>query len=484
MLGRKKKFRVPGFEFRVKGMFLTRNSELGTRNRRAGAALACLLLLAAAACKEGGVGGFGAVEPRSLRDVPAARLAFRFAPDVAEETLPERVKRDEAEEPLPSILADFQTRRGNTEAVVRTVLDPRGQRALALYGTGETQTDFRLDLYSAEGQFIRNVFPHELTGVFPAEVAWSPDGERIAFSGIRNPALQASPTPDAGPPPDPVAPPVSDPSVVTPTPTPSAAIPSVAVFRTEQVYVGDRDGYSLRPLTTREGLIYFQLAWSPDGQTIAALACREDEWNARRDEGKLPAGRPRLISLEGQERLLDDRLTDVAPVWSPDGSKVATAFDYDVAVYDAAGSAPTAAAFPVGDPLRTASAAYDARVFGKGGPTPGGDGKETSTTPADAAPDAGAAGEVLISLNPFVRLEWVEPETLYAQTAFVRFYRNEPVPTLKYTRWHVLHLSAQAAVLSGNKGAGCRVSGVGENICLTRRPSSDIGRPFSPAPET
>ena len=54
---------------------------------------------------------------------------------------------------------------------------------------------------------------------------------------------------------------------------------------------------------------------------------------------------------------------------------------------------------------------------------------------------------MLISLNPFVRLEWVAPETLYAQTAFVRFYRTEPLPTFKYTRWHALHLSPQAAVL-------------------------------------
>jgi hypothetical protein len=55
--------------------------------------------------------------------------------------------------------------------------------------------------------------------------------------------------------------------------------------------------------------------------------------------------------------------------------------------------------------------------------------------------------EVLISLNPFVRLEWEEPETIYAQTAFVHFYSNDPVPTFRYSRWHVLHLSPQATVL-------------------------------------
>jgi hypothetical protein len=241
-----------------------------------------------------------------------------------------------------------------------------------------------------------------------------------------------------------VAPPVSDPSVVTPTPTPAVSIPSVPAFRTEQVYVANRDGYDLRPVTNREGLIYFKLAWSPDGQLLAALACREDEWNARRNEGMRPTGRPRLITLEGHERLLDDRLTDVAPVWSPDGSKVATAFDYDVAVYDATASAPTAGGFPLDGPLRAASTEYDARVFKK---------SEPEAAPAvSAAPEADPAAVVLISHNPFVRLEWVEPGTIFAQTAFVRFYRNEPLPTLKYTRWHVLHLSPQAALLTGAGG--------------------------------
>ena len=56
------------------------------------------------------------------------------------------------------------------------------------------------------------------------------------------------------------------------TPTAAPLIPSTQTFRTEQVYVGDRDGYNLRPITAREGLIYFKLAWSPDGQQVAAGA--------------------------------------------------------------------------------------------------------------------------------------------------------------------------------------------------------------------
>jgi hypothetical protein len=320
-------------------------------------------------------------------------------------------------------------------------------RALALYGTSETDTDFRIDLYSTAGVFLRNVLPPDLTGVFPEEVAWSPDGANILFSGVRTLTTDATPTPlDAAPappgilaqPPGPAAP-AEGAQDAQPTPTAAPLIPSTQTFRTEQVYVGDRDGYNLRPVTAREGLIYFKLAWAPDGQQLAALACKEDEWEAQRQAGNPHAGRPRLVTLGGQERLLDDRATPVEPVWSPDGSKLATAFEYDVAVYDTGGGQPTGAGLSLREPLLAASAEYDARVFKKGEPaaTPqGGARQQPQQQPTEA---------VLISLNPFVRLEWVEPETIYAQTAFVHIYQDEPV--FKYPRWHAVYVSPQAAVL-------------------------------------
>jgi hypothetical protein len=417
--------------------------------RAAAALLLAALLAAAPGCRSIKETAGLSVAPRSLADVPADRLAFRFEPDVAEGELPEKLRKDEAEEPLAAVKTAFETERP-ADALIRTVEDPTGQRALALYGTSETDTDFRIDLYRTTGQFIRNVLPQDLTGVFPAEVAWSPDGTQILFSGVRNPAPAASPTPaetaplppDLSQTPEPV--PGSSP---LPTPTAAPIIPSTQTFRTEQVYVGDRDGYNLRPLTQREGLIYFQLAWSPDGRQVAALACKEDEWESQRAAGTLHAGRPRLVTLDGQERLLDDRLTPVAPVWSPDGTKVATAFDYDVAVYDALGSAPTGAGLSLQEPLRAASIEYDARVFKKSEPqVKAAPQQGKAAPPPNAAQPSGA--DVLISLNPFVRLEWAEPATLYAQTAFVRFYSNDPLPTFKYTRWHRVRLSPQAAVLS------------------------------------
>ena len=424
--------------------------------RRAACALLPLLaaaLLLAAGCRQAKEAAGLSVRPKSLRDVPAERLSIHFEPDVKDEALPERLRRDEQEEPLPGVKSAFETQR-TTDALIRTVPDTLNQRALALYGTNETSesnSDFRIDLYSAEGAFIRNVLPHDLTGVFPAQVAWSPDSQLFAFSGIRNPSITPTPTPDAAPPPGVLGQPVA-PAVTEAAPTPiGPSIPSVQTFRTEQVYVANRDGFDLRPLTTREGLIYFKLAWSPDGRRLAALACKEDEYNARFSQGMLPEGRPRIITLEGQERLLDDRLTEVAPVWSPDGSKVATAFGYDVAIYDAASEHPTGGGISLLEPLRASSAEYDARAFKKGGPQSNTEQQSNAhQQPKGQARSVAqpAGAEVLISLNPFVRLEWEEPETIYAQTAFVHFYSNDPVPTFRYARWHVLRLSPQAAVLS------------------------------------
>ena len=170
---------------------------------------------------------------------------------------------------------------------------------------------------------------------------------------------------------------------------------------------------------------------------MAALACKEDEWNARERQYRLPAGRPRLIAPEGTERLLDDVLTDALPVWSPDASKVATAFETDVAIYDAGGKTPTQGRLPLGDQLIAASVVYDQKTATK------------KTTNANAAASPTPAGTpsstVPASFNPIVRLEWRRPEALYFQTAFVRLMPNETINT--FQRWHLLNISAQAAIL-------------------------------------
>jgi Tol biopolymer transport system component len=359
-----------------------------------------------------------------LRDVPSQRLAYRFEPDVA---LPSEIV-EESNDKIESIQIDFSTRREN-DALIKTVRSPDGQRALALYGTeDEPGPAFRIDLYSSDGIFLRNLTPPDLSCVFPETVSWSPDGNFITF--IAHKSVKPTPTP--------TPPGASTPEVdANPLPSVAPAFAPVAVFNTEQIYICNRDGYDLKPLTSREGLIYFYSSWSPDNQAVVALACRESEWDAREKAYKLPTGRPRLITLDGKERLLDDELTEALPVWSPDASKVATAFDTDVRIYDAAGDKPTQGRIRLHEALLTASRVFEEK-------TTGGNKKSDDANSTSAGANTSTAA-IPASFNPFVRLEWPSPDKLYLRSAYVRLIPNEPINT--FQRWHLLTLSPQAALL-------------------------------------
>lgn len=362
------------------------------------------------------------VRPRQLRDVPAFRLAYHFDGDVKE---PKDVN-DDASVKLEPIQQDFNTRRKD-DALLRTVGSPDGKRALALYGTSDEPSEaFRIDLYSSDGSFIRNLTPPDLAASFPEAVAWSSDGNLITFIGRKTLRPQPSPTP-----PEEVPAPVLPDASPQPSASVAPAFAPLALFNTEQIYLCNRDGFDLHPLTSREGLIYFYLAWAPDNHALVALACREEEWDAREREFKIPAGRPRLISLDGSERLLDDALAEAPPVWCPDSSKVATAFDTDVGIYDATGKPPTQARIPLRDALIKASIQFEE--------------KKAGSKKAENDNSAGQSAHVPVSFNPIVRLEWPSPDRLYLQTAFVRMFPNDPVNN--FPRWHVLVLSPQAAVL-------------------------------------
>ncbi len=362
------------------------------------------------------------VRPRVLRDVPARNLAYRFTPDVS----PPSAEIEDFDK-FPAVANDFAGKRKD-EALIRTVVSPDGRRVLALYGAAdEPGSTFRIDLYNSDGQFLRNLIPPDIACVFPETVTWSPDGNFINFIARKRSTPSPSPTPFEEPVPQPSGSPLPSPSTsVAPIFAP------VASFYTEQIYICNRDGFDLKPLTSRDGLIYFYFVWAPDGHAMAALACKEDEWNERERQGKLPAGRPRLIGQDGTERLLDDALTDALPVWSPDASKIATAFDTDVAIYDSGGKTPTQGRLPLGEQLIAASVVYE---------------EKTSTKKVNANTNtqkAGSAPTTPASFNPIVRLDWRRPEALYFQTAYVRL-RPETINT--FQRWHQLTLSAQAAVL-------------------------------------
>jgi hypothetical protein len=358
------------------------------------------------------------VRPKILRDVPARNLAYRLSPDVSAPP----TDSDDLLEKFGPVATDFTTRRKD-EALLRTVVSPDKRRVLALYGAAdETSSTFRIDLYNSDGQFLRNLIPPDITCVFPETVAWSPDGNNINFIARRRVAPSPTPTPEFEP--------ESSATPAVPAPSVGPMFAPVASFSTEQIYICNRDGYDLKPLTSREGLIFFYFVWAPDGHALAALACKEDEWNAREQQYKLPAGRPRVIAPDGSERLLDDALTDALPVWSPDAAKIATAFDTDVAIYDAGGKTPTQARIPLRDELIEASVAFEQKTTTT---------KKTNSTTTSTAPGVPA------SFNPIVRLDWRKPELLYLQTAFVRVMPSETINT--FQRWHQLTISAQAAVL-------------------------------------
>ncbi|HEY0385693.1 MAG TPA: hypothetical protein VGC64_06755, partial [Pyrinomonadaceae bacterium] len=166
------------------------------------------------------------VRPLSLRDVPAQRLAFSFKPDVDAAAL--KPMDDPAQ--TEKIQRDFETRRTD-DALVRAVLSPDGQRVLALYETGDLQRgEFRIDMYSSDGQFLRNVTPPQLSCTFAPVVAWSPDGTSIAF--IARKAATPKPLDTA---------PDALPEVGPPAPAPSVgpAFAPVPAFSTEQIYLCD-----------------------------------------------------------------------------------------------------------------------------------------------------------------------------------------------------------------------------------------------------
>jgi len=397
-------------------------SAFGNNDRAPLLIISVVLTLLAASCSS--ITERRDVRPLVLRDVPAQRLAYRFEADIK---VPDDIKNEDTGDKIEAIQIDFNTRREN-DALLRTVRSPDGQRALVLYGTEDQPSPaFSIDIYSSDGHFLRNLTPPDLSCVFPETVAWSPDGNFITFIAHRG--VKPTPTPT---PPGATLPETAEPS---PLPSIAPAFPAVAMFSTEQIYICNRDGYDLKPLTTREGLIYFYSSWAPDNHALAALACRESEWDAREKEYKLPVGRPRLINPDGTERLLSDDLSDALPAWSPDSSKVAAAFDADVMIFDAATAKPTQARIGLRDALIAASKIYEEKAAR-------GEKNDNGTKQAERGASQAA---IPASFNPIVRLEWITPEKLHFQTAYVRLFRNEPINT--FQRWHLLILSPQAAVL-------------------------------------
>lgn len=402
------------------------------------------------------------VAPASLRDVPALRLNYRYEGDVPSpygETRPVA-----GEEVNAAVRADFDANRPQ-ESLVATVTSPVKDRIVAVYQrVGDVPASYRLDMYGPDGNMVRQITPESMSVNFPGKVTWSPDGANFAFAAMgRGPSPGLSTLPTPVPTPTPGRPakktqptPTPDPGATqlpAPTPRVGEAPPNVLTFRTEQIYICSSEGTDVRAVTQNEGLIYFHFTWSPDSTALAALAATFQEWRFlqfqadQRSEVFVPKGRPRVVEKNGRERLLDDNLTSVHPVWSPDSTKIAVGFDTQIRLYDSVSVTPTQAAIPLRNQLLISSQAYDAAKRAQEAVANTSSG-ESNTVPQNTPPPTTLPDEKdLISFQPIIELYWTVDDVIQFQTGFVKEFKvGEGVRSS--LRWHRLILSPQAVPVS------------------------------------
>lgn len=403
--------------------------------------------------------------PTALREVPALRLNFRFETDVPAPTIPAPAA---GEERNAAVQADFDANR-SAELLDKTLISPDKQRILAIYHLPQDlPSEFRLDMYRADGKLLRKITYDGMAVHFADTIVWSPDSTQVAFVAM----LRANQSAAAAPPnanqantnsatgananaananADANANSDANANVAAP-PVPTADAPKpVLTFRTEQIYTVSSEGAELKPITQNEGLIYFYFNWSPDSAALVALAATFQEWNylqyqaGVKGEQFAPQGRARLIEKNGRERRLDDNLTHVRPVWSPDSAKVAAAVDKQVRIYDAIGNAPSQAAIPLRNQLLISSKTFDENLQRQE------QGAENVNAPANANQEAAATlpdENSLVSFNPIISLEWTADEMLYLQTGYIKQMKNEIDSARSYLRWHRLIFSPQANLVS------------------------------------
>jgi hypothetical protein len=401
------------------------------------------------------------ITPQALKDVPAVRLNYRYEADVPD---PPVERADPSEQRNAAVQSDFDTNR-NLDLLERTIPSPDKKHILAVYrNISDVIAEYRLDMYSPEGKLQKKVTSDTMAVHFPDTIVWSPDSNSVAFvamvrAGQVNSLASPIPTLETAVTPlssenantnENVADVEKTATATAPTP-PSPT--GILTFRTEQIYICNAEGTGVKPITENEGLIYFYYTWSPDSSMLAALATTAREWNyfdftaSHRDppEQMIPLGRPRIIEKNGRERRLDDNMTAVHPVWSPDSAKVATAFETQIRIYDAGGTNPTQAAIPLRNQLLISSQAYD-REQQRQAQSSNSDTANSANTaqpeqPLSTLPDE----KLLVSYNPIVELLWPENNMIYLKTAYIKRMKNEADNVTSFARWHRLPLSAQSS---------------------------------------
>ena len=403
--------------------------------------------------------------PPAFSSVAAVRLNFRYEADVPAPA--SDANKIAAEERNASVQADFDANRP-FELLDRTLASADKKRVLAVYRhLADVQSEYRLDMYSPDGKLLKKLTSDTMAVHFPDTIVWSPDSATLAFVAmirVSQPIPAASPTgtPSAANPAANTQTPSAantntavdntDPDAASPTPASAltpAAPTGILTFRTEQIYTCGADGTGVKALTENEGLIYFYYAWSPDSSMLVALAATALEWkrleiiSGSKSEAMTPQGRPRIIEKNGRERRLDDNQTPVRPMWSPDSSKVAVAFDNQVRIYDAGGTNPTQAAIPLRNQLLISSQAYDRdqqrKLQASNENTDAN--AQPAAEPLSTLPDPG----LLVSFNPIVEIAWPADDLIYLQTAYLKRMKNEADSVRSFSRWHRLVLTAQVA---------------------------------------
>ena len=391
------------------------------------------------------------VAPVSLKDVPSLRLNYKYEGDVPS---PKGMEESPVVENDVAVLADFTAKRLE-DTLIRTVKSPDKQRTVAVYRKGDDVVgSYRLDVYDADGRFLRKVSPDQMSVSFPETIRWAPDSQSFVFLGVlreASPSLSVFPkdngqTQAADKRSEVVdKPKVEGQGSPSPSPTPSTE-PAVLTLRTEQIYIADSSGLELRPITQKEGLIYYQMEWSPDGNALVAMAASFQEWRFIQTRAEMekvvfvPQGRPRIVEKNGRERVLDDNLSPTLPVWSPDSAKVAIAYDRRIHLYDFLGDNPTQGAIPLRNELLISSQTID-----KGVQETAVDTKATGTKPNQVTtlPDE----KTLASYQPIIAVSWTSPEMIYFKTGLVRDLANGE-RVRRSERWHRLILTPQPTTVS------------------------------------
>ena len=404
-----------------------------------------------------------------LGQVPAVRLNYRYEADVPPPTEPAKAQ---TEERNAAVQSDFDQNRLD-EILDKTIASPDGKRTVAVYHRlNDLPSEFRLDMYSADGKPLRKMTSDLMAAHFPDTIRWSPDSASVAFAAMVR-GVQTEPESEGQQPPEPPSLSNSNSNVNNsnvdpeanaaddvnanvnagaPAGEPTPAAPTgILTFRTEQIYLANADGEGVRPVTQNEGLIYFYYAWAPDSSALAALASTQREWQylqfRAESNGEIfvPVGRPRVVEKNGRERRLDDALTAVHPVWSPDSAKVAAAYDTQARIYDAGGTAPTQAAIPLKNQLLISSQAYDREQQQKLEAANTGVDMNQATVNTNQTASTLPDEKSLVSYNPIVSLAWTADELLYLQTAFIKRMKKEADSVMSFPRWHRLVLTPQAA---------------------------------------